>query len=1022
MDSQHAADSKAPASSASRKPSHLSIDSKSANSSFLPALNSRLLEHARRDRQQQNHQAQRHQGHPSEANGDEFSLSIGIDRAALIAVEFDTDEFLSARRHLPLEELKSQLIAHLKELRTELVELINSDYADFINLSTNLNGVDKMMNDVHRPLVKMKDSALTVQSSLNSVVGTLEQKLAQRAEIREKKQTLQLLLNISESVSKVESLLRISTSSSSNDSGGGDNSEDPGLEGDEQQQENISTAKRLERVASEYNQMQYLVSKGAGLPFVANIDWRLVRIKETMSDNLSNVLKACLHPSEDVSPAENKASLLQCLRTYALIDQTTEAETVITEHLIEPFVAKTITRYNLEHLGNKERRPLVAMYDAILDFIQENCTLLMEVTQKELKGTTHYDIPAHCLWPSVAAAILKNIPSILIAAHADAFHQNYTDTMDLVTKLEALCGSRRSLTLLRGSSSYQTFMKRWNLLTYFTLRSHEMKETVETAMQHPGDFSLPIAKCKSTEALLPASKAILSAIERCWSPNVFVYGASDSFWKFTLQLLARYSVWLLYTLKEKLDLYKDHGSVGGIISNNSNNTNNNVPSRTSSPAPLAGGSSLLSAANAGGGGGGGLHRTASTASLRSMGGGSGSNTTAAAGHAGGTTSGTSMMSPPPAGRNSIDDVVLQHLTLLLHDVHAVVAQVERFFTTVIQPQLPRTLLTNDLGDEESEELKGERVTTSQRTSVDSNNKEEAGEGEGEVEGSGRRLLRDALQQGVQALQRDLPLVEQRITSLLTQRCLDVLQMHVKAITMSNASPTPTEPSFFVPLILEPLALFFLEPHHGPGFLLLPSLRDDEEEEEKKATTASDVVVTLHQHQPRQQQQPHGCDRNLRQRWIEKVAVTTTHHYGTLLTEHLQEVQRREEMRNKFAKKPGSQTKRRIGLSLPSAFTSFMGAPGGASGGASGAGQDGEIDEDEGGAGAAAAAHLLSADDKVRLQFVLDVRQFKNELAKFDIDPDTFEPYKELCTFTAPYEQLLPSTGRQSQSPLRQQDE
>ena len=38
----------------------------------------------------------------------------------------------------------------------------------------------------------------------------------------------------------------------------------------------ISVSKRLERVAIEYNQMQYLVSKGANLPFVTNIDWVMI--------------------------------------------------------------------------------------------------------------------------------------------------------------------------------------------------------------------------------------------------------------------------------------------------------------------------------------------------------------------------------------------------------------------------------------------------------------------------------------------------------------------------------------------------------------------------------------------------------------------------------------------------------------------------------------------------------------------------------------------------------------------------
>lgn len=50
-----------------------------------------------------------------------------------------------------------------------------------------------------------------MKSNLESVVGSLEQKLEHRAEIREKKASLQLLLNISESVAKVEGLLQISS-------------------------------------------------------------------------------------------------------------------------------------------------------------------------------------------------------------------------------------------------------------------------------------------------------------------------------------------------------------------------------------------------------------------------------------------------------------------------------------------------------------------------------------------------------------------------------------------------------------------------------------------------------------------------------------------------------------------------------------------------------------------------------------------------------------------------------------------
>lgn len=74
-----------------------------------------------------------------------------------------------------------------------------------------------------------------------------------------------------------------------------------------------------------------------------------------MSENLSTVLRACIQPSQltDIDAASNKESLTQCLRTYALIDQTAEAEKVISEELLTPFMNKV---RNISALGNMETR------------------------------------------------------------------------------------------------------------------------------------------------------------------------------------------------------------------------------------------------------------------------------------------------------------------------------------------------------------------------------------------------------------------------------------------------------------------------------------------------------------------------------------------------------------------------------------------------------------------------------------------------------------------------------------------
>ncbi|KAG0053488.1 Conserved oligomeric Golgi complex subunit 2 [Gryganskiella cystojenkinii] len=606
------------------------------SNAFLQTLNSQLQIAAN---SQHHHHQGRHQQYSSDQDEvlmseNDFPLSIGVDRAALIALDFDTDEFLSARRHLPLEELKSQLIAHMKELKTELVELINSDYADFINLSTNLNGVDRMMEDLRKPLDRMKGDAIAVKTNLESVVESLEQKLKHRAEIREKKASLQLLLNINESVAKVEGLLQISSGS------------DAAVSGLREGQESISVAKRLERVAIEYNQMQYLVSKGANLPFVTNIDWRLVRIKETMSENLSTVLRNCIRPATSESDAiADKESLTQCLRTYALIDQTSEAEKVITEDLLAPFLTKTITRQALTEQPHRQQngavatpRPLVAMYNKIIAFIHTRCSTLLNVTQKDLKGT-NFDIPVNCIWGVTTQTIHRVIPQVFQVADADIFHRNYTDTMEFVSQLEALCGSIRSLTRLRTSAGYQTFMKQWQLQTYFALRFLKISSTIEEALQMDAEtFQKPVG----IDVHLPASVAVIDAIERCWTSDVYIYSTADHFWKFTLQILGRYSIWVTSNLAPELDQPKDHPSL----------------SRSASPAPGSNGSN-------------GRNVGRSTPQP----GGSGS-------------SGGPLRPSEPVGRSSLEKMVLQQLSMVVNDIDHVTARVQEIFETQIQPKLP----------------------------------------------------------------------------------------------------------------------------------------------------------------------------------------------------------------------------------------------------------------------------------------------------------------------------------------------
>jgi hypothetical protein len=76
---------------------------------------------------------------------DEFAASNG---------SFSKQAFIGERLHIPVTRLRADLSTLLSDLKAQLIELINRDYADFINLSTNLVGLDKMISDVRVPLSK----------------------------------------------------------------------------------------------------------------------------------------------------------------------------------------------------------------------------------------------------------------------------------------------------------------------------------------------------------------------------------------------------------------------------------------------------------------------------------------------------------------------------------------------------------------------------------------------------------------------------------------------------------------------------------------------------------------------------------------------------------------------------------------------------------------------------------------------------------------------------------------------------
>jgi len=84
-----------------------------------------------------------------------------FSRSDFMKESFSVDIFVgNCKGNVQLDLLKANLDDYLKSLKHALIELINEDYADFVNLSTNLVGMDKNIFSLSVPLGQLKEEVL----------------------------------------------------------------------------------------------------------------------------------------------------------------------------------------------------------------------------------------------------------------------------------------------------------------------------------------------------------------------------------------------------------------------------------------------------------------------------------------------------------------------------------------------------------------------------------------------------------------------------------------------------------------------------------------------------------------------------------------------------------------------------------------------------------------------------------------------------------------------------------------------
>ncbi|KAF5354659.1 hypothetical protein D9756_005330 [Leucocoprinus leucothites] len=277
----------------------------------------------------------------------------------LTGTVFNIEDFLLSRARATLPELRAELRDYLSTLKEELVQLINNDYEAFISLSTDLRSEGSKLKRMRGPLGDLRGRVHESRTELQSIQDNIQEKLDKRAALREEKALLHLLLKISESVTRLESLLLIASPEQDDGFVGASTPGVPSQEDIGEEKGRSNRAKHIARVAAEYMQLLYHASKAREekCAFVDELQWRIDRIQSTLSSDLDHLFAALLTNMRDNKPdgrlleverSKFLADLKECLRTYDTLGLWRDAEDVLRREVVRPFLRKTIYHNALE--------------------------------------------------------------------------------------------------------------------------------------------------------------------------------------------------------------------------------------------------------------------------------------------------------------------------------------------------------------------------------------------------------------------------------------------------------------------------------------------------------------------------------------------------------------------------------------------------------------------------------------------------------------------------------------------------
>ncbi|RFU35308.1 hypothetical protein B7463_g1065, partial [Scytalidium lignicola] len=236
------------------------------------------------------------------SNDDEDNLPYpeALPRSDFLKPDFDALAYLStlSDRHQTLEDFRTDLRERSQFLSKELLDLVNTNYEQFLSLGSDLKGGEEKVEDVRVGLLGFKRGVEDVRSKVRERKVEVEGLLKEKKDISKQISLGRNLLEVDARLEELEDKLLVESLPS-----GANGLEDDSWSDSEEDEEEEATRvdiglgggtsiTKLQRLATDYRQVEQLTAViGLDHPFIVAQEPRMMRVRNTILLDLTTALK-----------------------------------------------------------------------------------------------------------------------------------------------------------------------------------------------------------------------------------------------------------------------------------------------------------------------------------------------------------------------------------------------------------------------------------------------------------------------------------------------------------------------------------------------------------------------------------------------------------------------------------------------------------------------------------------------------------------------------------------------------------